>query len=38
VMGKETPFKIKLPSRPQKIELDPELWVLSDHTSIGMNK
>ena len=38
VLGKETPFKIKLPARPQKIELDPDLWVLSDHTSISQNK
>jgi hypothetical protein len=38
VLGKETPFKVKLPSRPQKVELDPELWVLSDHTSISQNK
>lgn len=33
--GKETPFKIKLPSRPQKVELDPNLWVLSERTSMG---
>ena len=38
VTGKETPFKIKLPGRPQKIELDPDLWVLSDHASISQNK
>ena len=36
--GKETPFKIRLPARPQKIELDPDLWVLSDHTSISETK
>ena len=35
VHGKESPFKIKLPSRPQKIELDPLLWVLSEKTSIS---
>ena len=31
--GKESSFKIKLPARPQKVELDPALWVLSEHTS-----
>ena len=38
VLGKEKPFKIRLPGRPQKIELDPELWILSDHMSISMNR
>jgi len=33
VQGKESPFKIKLPGRPQKVELDPDLWVLSEKTS-----
>jgi hypothetical protein len=33
VHGKETPVKIKLPSRPQKLEMDPQLWVLSEKTS-----
>jgi len=35
VQGKETPFKIRLPARPQKVELDPGLWVLSERTSTG---
>ena len=38
VLGRESPFKIRLPGRPQKIELDPDLWILSDHMSISMNK
>jgi hypothetical protein len=25
--------RVKLPGRPQKVELDPELWVLSEKTS-----
>jgi hypothetical protein len=33
VHGKESPLKMKLPSRPQKLELDPQLWVLSEKTS-----
>ncbi|HTS37444.1 MAG TPA: M1 family aminopeptidase [Candidatus Solibacter sp.] len=35
VLGKESPFTIKLPSRPQKIEIDPGFWVLSEKTSIS---
>lgn len=38
VLGKETPFKIKLPTRPQKVELDPALWVLSERTSTASMK
>jgi aminopeptidase N len=33
VMGARTPISIKLPQVPEKVELDPELWVLSDKTS-----
>jgi hypothetical protein len=33
VLGKESPVRIKLPARPQKVELDPDLWVLSEKTS-----
>lgn len=33
VQGKESPVQIKLPGRPQKVELDPGLWVLSEKTS-----
>ncbi len=32
-LGPKAPFKIKVPSRPQKIELDPNKWVLSEKTS-----
>jgi aminopeptidase N len=31
--GPKTPFKIKLPAAPQKVELDPQKWVLSERTS-----
>jgi hypothetical protein len=33
VLGKESPVRLKLPRRPQKVELDPQLWVLSEKTS-----
>ena len=33
VVGKDSPVRVKLPGRPQKVELDPELWVLSEKTS-----
>jgi hypothetical protein len=32
-LGPKTPFKIKLPARPKKVELDPTHWVLSEKTS-----
>ena len=32
-LGPKTPFKIKVPTRPQKVELDPNNWVLSEKTS-----
>lgn len=32
-LGPKTPFKIKLPAKPQKVELDPNSWVLSDKTT-----
>jgi hypothetical protein len=32
-LGPATPFAIKLPAMPRKIELDPDLWVLSEETS-----
>jgi hypothetical protein len=32
-LGPKTPFKIKLPAAPQKVELDPQKWVLSEKTS-----
>lgn len=32
-LGPKTPFKIKLPAKPQKVELDPSSWVLSEKTS-----
>jgi hypothetical protein len=31
--GPKTPFSIKLPGRPSKVELDPKHWILSDKTS-----
>ena len=31
--GAKAPVKINLPIRPEKVELDPDLWVLSDKTS-----
>jgi hypothetical protein len=31
--GPRTPFEIKLPRKPEKVELDPHRWVLSDKTS-----
>ncbi len=33
VHGVHTPVNIKLPGPPEKVELDPELWVLSEKTS-----
>lgn len=32
-LGPKTPFKIKLPTKPTKVELDPNSWVLSESTS-----
>jgi hypothetical protein len=31
--GPSAPFALKLPSRPSKVELDPQHWVLSEKTS-----
>ncbi len=31
--GPKTPFSIKLPMKPKKVELDPALWVLSEKTT-----
>lgn len=31
--GPQTPFSIKLPKRPRKVELDPKRWILSEKTS-----
>lgn len=31
--GPKAPFQIRLPGKPQKVELDPHHWVLSDKTS-----
>ena len=38
VTGKESPVRVKLPGRPQKVALDPELWVLSERTSTNGKK
>jgi hypothetical protein len=35
--GPSAPFALKLPSRPSKVELDPEHWVLSEKTSTKGN-
>lgn len=32
-LGASTPFELKLPGRPRKVELDPHSWVLSDRTT-----
>jgi hypothetical protein len=31
--GGHSPVNIKLPEPPEKVELDPELWILSEKTS-----
>ncbi len=31
--GDHAPISLKLPASPEKVELDPELWILSDKTS-----
>lgn len=31
-LGPKTPFKLRLPKRPQKVELDPDRWILSEKT------
>ncbi len=31
---RQTPVNLKLPMRPQKVELDPTLWVLSEKMSV----
>jgi hypothetical protein len=33
-LGPSTPFQIRLPQRPTKVELDPDEWVLAERTSI----
>ena len=33
VYGPHSPVNIKLPQAPEKVELDPELWILSEKTS-----
>jgi hypothetical protein len=33
--GAKVPVKVNLPQKPEKVELDPDLWVLSDKTSIS---
>lgn len=35
VLGPRTPVSVRLPQAPQKVELDPDLWVLSAKTSIN---
>jgi hypothetical protein len=31
--GAQTPFRIPLPARPDRIDLDPDMWILSAETS-----
>ena len=31
--GPERPFQVKLPMNPKKVELDPDLWILSEKTT-----
>ncbi|MNC93906.1 hypothetical protein D3C83_106380 [compost metagenome] len=31
--GPSTPFELRLPARPKKVELDPFSWVLSEKTT-----
>jgi peptidase M1-like protein len=33
--GAKAPVKVNLPQKPEKVELDPDLWVLSDKTSVS---
>jgi hypothetical protein len=33
VQGGSTPFQIRLPIRPRKVELDPDHWIISERTS-----
>ena len=35
--GPKAPFSIKLPTRPTKVDLDPDRWVLSENTSTKRN-
>jgi aminopeptidase N len=33
VKGAESPVQLKLPSRPRRVELDPDSWILSEKTT-----
>ena len=33
VQGPSSPFQIRLPSQPKKVELDPDHWIISERTS-----
>ena len=33
-LGPKTPFRLKLPTRPQKVEFDPSSWILSEKTTM----
>jgi hypothetical protein len=37
VDGPSSPFKIRLPMRPKKVELDPDHWILSEKTTTKGN-
>jgi len=35
--GPSTPFQLRLPMRPKKVELDPDHWILSEKTATKGN-
>jgi hypothetical protein len=37
VKGPSSPFKMELPVRPKKVELDPDRWILSEKTTTKGN-
>jgi hypothetical protein len=37
VEGPSSPFQIRLPARPRKVELDPERWILAESVSTKGN-
>jgi hypothetical protein len=36
--GSSTPFKIGLPAEPKKVELDPDMWVLTNKTDVSKGR
>ena len=37
-LGPETAVKVPLPEKPQKVNLDPDFWILSEKTSVKQVK